>query len=80
MARRIHCKRSRRAELSPPDLRNKQPGRTHEEDARKALMPSKPAELTDLIALLVSPHATSVTGAKYVIDGTVPTAQPDLAI
>jgi hypothetical protein len=43
-------------------------------------MASKPAELTDLIALLVSPHATSVTGAKYVIDGTVPTAQPDLAI
>jgi hypothetical protein len=33
-------------------------------------MASKPAELTDLIALLVSPHATSVTGAKYVIDGT----------
>ena len=43
-------------------------------------MASKPAELTDLIALLVSPHATSVTGAKYVIDGTVPTAQPHLAI
>jgi hypothetical protein len=42
-------------------------------------MASKSAELTDLIALLVSPHATSVTGAKYVIDGTVPTAQPDLA-
>ena len=33
-------------------------------------MASKPAELTDPIALLVSPHATSVTGAKYVIDGT----------
>jgi hypothetical protein len=44
------AKRSLHAELRPPICRNKQPGRTDEEDARKALMASKPP---DLIAFLV---------------------------
>jgi NAD(P)-dependent dehydrogenase (short-subunit alcohol dehydrogenase family) len=53
--------------------------------ARKALMaslggipigrPTKPREVADLIAFLVSPRAASITGTEYVIDGgTVPTA------
>lgn len=37
--------------------------------------PSKPAEIANLIAFLVSEHAASITGTEYVIDGgTVPTA------
>jgi hypothetical protein len=58
---------------------------TDYEGARQALMaslggipigrPAKPREVADLIAFLVSPHASSITGTEYVIDGgTVPTA------
>jgi len=37
--------------------------------------PTKPREVADLIAFLVSPHAGAITGTEYVIDGgTVPTA------
>jgi NAD(P)-dependent dehydrogenase (short-subunit alcohol dehydrogenase family) len=37
--------------------------------------PSKPQEIADLIAFLVSPRAASITGTEYVIDGgTVPIA------
>jgi NAD(P)-dependent dehydrogenase (short-subunit alcohol dehydrogenase family) len=37
--------------------------------------PTKPQEVADLIAFLISPHAAAITGTEYVIDGgTVPTA------
>jgi len=37
--------------------------------------PTKPKEVADLIAFLVSPHASAITGTEYTIDGgTVPTA------
>jgi len=37
--------------------------------------PAKPGEVADLIAFLVSPRATAITGTEYVIDGgTIPTA------
>jgi NAD(P)-dependent dehydrogenase (short-subunit alcohol dehydrogenase family) len=36
---------------------------------------AKPREVADLIAFLASPHAASITGTEYVIDGgAVPTA------
>ena len=55
-----------------------------EQTARQRLMdslggipigrPAKPGEVADLIAFLVSPRATSITGSEYVIDGgTIPT-------
>jgi len=55
-----------------------------EQTARKGLMealggipigrPSKPSEVADLIAFLVSPRAASITGSEHVIDGgTIPT-------
>lgn len=37
--------------------------------------PAMPREVADLIALLASPRAASITGTEYIIDGgTVPTA------
>jgi NAD(P)-dependent dehydrogenase (short-subunit alcohol dehydrogenase family) len=57
---------------------------TDYQTAQKALMdslggipigrPTKPSEVADLVAFLVSPRAGAITGTEYVIDGgTVPT-------